>query len=113
MQGPLSSRHRTCPTNLPLAHIHSNMGKKEDQTLDQHVSGQANGNGLSKPAHALTFSQVTEDIKANAENGLSSSEAKERSGKYGSNELGDAGGVEPGKILIRQIANAMTLVRFE
>lgn len=86
------------------------MGKNEDTTLDQHVSGQANGNGLSKPAHALTFSQVTEDIKANAENGLSSAEAKERHSTYGTNELGDAGGVEPGKILIRQIANAMTLV---
>ncbi|KAH0013027.1 Na(+)/Li(+)-exporting P-type ATPase, partial [Aureobasidium melanogenum] len=35
---------------------------------------------------------------------------KERHSKYGTNELGDAGGVEPGKILIRQIANAMTLV---
>lgn len=87
------------------------MGKQQDTTLDQHVSGQANGNGLSKPAHALTFAQVTEDIKANAENGLSSAEAKERHSKYGTNELGDAGGVEPGKILIRQIANAMTLVR--
>ncbi|THX14459.1 Na(+)/Li(+)-exporting P-type ATPase [Aureobasidium pullulans] len=86
------------------------MGKNEDTTIDQHVSGQANGNGLSKPAHALTFSQVTEDIKANAENGLSSAEAKERHSTYGTNELGDAGGVEPGKILIRQIANAMTLV---
>ncbi|KAG9828481.1 Na(+)/Li(+)-exporting P-type ATPase, partial [Aureobasidium melanogenum] len=86
------------------------MGKQQDTTLDQHVSGQANGNGLSKPAHALTFTQVTEDIKANAENGLSSAEAKERHSKYGTNELGDAGGVEPGKILIRQIANAMTLV---
>ena len=86
------------------------MGKQQDTTLDQHVSGQANGNGLSKPAHALTFSQVTEDIKANAENGLSTAEAKERHSKYGTNELGDAGGVEPGKILIRQIANAMTLV---
>ncbi|KAG9646195.1 Na(+)/Li(+)-exporting P-type ATPase, partial [Aureobasidium melanogenum] len=86
------------------------MGKQQDTALDQHVSGQANGNGLSKPAHALTFTQVTEDIKANAENGLSSAEAKERHSKYGTNELGDAGGVEPGKILIRQIANAMTLV---
>jgi len=61
------------------------MGKNEDTTLDQHVSGQANGNGLSKPAHALTFSQVTEDIKANAENGLSSAEAKERHSTYGTN----------------------------
>ncbi|KAF2176035.1 hypothetical protein K469DRAFT_679231 [Zopfia rhizophila CBS 207.26] len=38
------------------------------------------------------------------------SEAKSRLDEYGPNELWDKGGVQPGKFLIRQVANAMTLV---
>jgi magnesium-transporting ATPase (P-type) len=106
MQGPLLV---IAPDHLLFLMPRSpTWASKKTQHLDSTFP--ANGNGLSKPAHALTFSQVTEDIKANAENGLSTLEAKERHSKYGTNELGDAGGVEPGKILIRQIANAMTLV---
>ncbi|EMD00620.1 hypothetical protein BAUCODRAFT_81255 [Baudoinia panamericana UAMH 10762] len=47
---------------------------------------------------------------ADGEDGLTTQEASRRLEEYGRNELGDAGGVNPGKILIRQIANAMTLV---
>lgn len=84
------------------------MGKKT-QTLEGHVSGQAN-KPLSRPAHSLTHSQVTEEIQCNPENGLTSSEATKRHEEYGNNDLGEDAGVQPAKILLRQVANAMTLV---
>lgn len=85
------------------------MGKKQP-SLEGHKSGQAN-EPLSKPAHALGWKQVVEEVKCNAEDGLTTSEAKSRHEKYGNNDLGDDGGVSPAKILLRQVANAMTLVR--
>lgn len=84
------------------------MGKKAPN-LDGHKSGQAN-EPLSKPAHALTFQQVIEETKCNPDDGLSTTEAKQRLEKYGKNDLGDDGGVSASKILLRQVANAMTLV---
>ena len=83
---------------------------KKTQTLEGHVSGQAN-QPLSRPAHALPYSSVIQEIGCDPENGLTSSEATSRYGKYGNNDLGEDGGVQPGKILLRQVANAMTLVR--
>lgn len=83
------------------------MGKKT-QTLEGHVSGQAN-TPLPRPAHALPYSKVVEEIACNPENGLTSSEAAKRHEQYGSNDLGEDGGVQPAKILLRQVANAMTL----
>ncbi|EPS35585.1 hypothetical protein H072_10967 [Dactylellina haptotyla CBS 200.50] len=65
---------------------------------------------LSGPAHSLECNQVIEEIGANVQDGLSSGEAAERLGKYGPNQLDDGPGVQPVKILIRQVANAMTLV---
>jgi Na+-exporting ATPase len=84
------------------------MGKKQP-TMEVHKSGQAN-EPLSKPAHALPWKHVVDEINCNAEDGLTNSEAKSRLEKHGPNELGDDGGVQPGKILLRQVANAMTLV---
>lgn len=84
------------------------MGKKQP-SLEGHVSGQAN-EPLSKPAHALTFQQVIEEIKCNPDDGLTTAEAKSRHEKHGNNDLGADGGVSPAKILLRQVANAMTLV---
>lgn len=86
------------------------MGKKKQAELENHVSGQANNEMLSRPAHALPIIQVVEELNANPEDGLTESEVRSRLEKYGRNELGDAAGVNPGKILIRQVANAMTLV---
>ena len=85
-------------------------GKKgPEQSLENHVSGQSN-NPISKPAHCLKWQQVAEELSADVDDGLSADEAKKRLDQYGRNELGDTGGVNPGKILLRQIANAMTLV---
>lgn len=80
-----------------------------ENNLDTHVSGQAN-KPLSKPAHALPHQTLITEIKANPQDGLTSSEARLRLDDHGPNELGDQGGVSVTKILIRQIANAMMLV---
>lgn len=85
------------------------MGKKEPVNLEAHVSGQSN-EPLSRPAHALTADQVIDEIKANALDGLTAEEAKVRLEKFGRNEFGEDKGVQPFKILIGQVANAMTLV---
>jgi P-type Na+/K+ transporter len=85
------------------------MDKKKQDQLESHVSGQAN-KPLSRPAHALAYHSVIEEIKADAQDGLTTTEAKSRLEEYGRNEFGDSGGVQPAKILLRQVANAMTLV---
>ena len=74
-----------------------------------HVSGQSN-KPLSAPPHTLPGDDFLNELKANITTGLSSDEAKARLEEYGPNELDDGPGVQPLKILIRQIANAMILV---
>lgn len=73
------------------------------------MSGSGN-KPLSKPAHALTFETVIEELQADDNAGLTQAEASARLQTYGKNELGEGAGVQPIKILIRQVANAMTLV---
>lgn len=75
----------------------------------QHVSGQSN-KPISKPAHCLDRDSVVQELSANKEDGLTVSEAKQRLEDYGRNELDDGPGVQPLKILLRQVANAMMLV---
>ena len=79
--------------------------------MQQHVSGQSN-NPMTAPAHALKHEQVVEELKADPELGLSTDEAKKRLEEHGRNEFGEQEGVQPLKILIGQIANALTLVSF-
>ena len=87
------------------------MGKQtgQEKAIADHVSGQSN-NPISRPAHCLPWETVAEELDANVDDGLKLDEAKKRLDEYGRNELGDTGGVNPGKIFIQQIANAMTLV---
>lgn len=66
---------------------------------------------LSLPAHALSYEAVSEQIGADTENGLTADEATSRLEKYGRNQLDDGPGVQPVKILIHQVANAMMLVK--
>jgi len=68
-------------------------------------------NGMSKPAHALERHAIVEELNADSEDGLAVAEAKSRLEFYGRNELDDGPGVQPFKILLRQVANAMMLVR--
>ncbi|KAK4508550.1 hypothetical protein PRZ48_002289 [Zasmidium cellare] len=86
------------------------MGKEGPKEItSDHVSGQSN-TPLSKPAHSLQWKQVVEELQTDVDDGLTTAEAKRRLEEHGRNELGDGEGVNPGKILTRQIANAMTLV---
>ena len=85
------------------------MGKNQTDQ-EPHVSGQAN-KPLSQPPHALSHPVVTQELRTNAEDGLNEQEAKSRLDEYGRNELDDGPGVQPVKILVRQIANAMMLVK--
>lgn len=78
-------------------------------TSENHASGQAN-KPLTKPAHALPYPTVIQEVEANAKDGLTASEANLRLEEYGRNEFGELGGVQPLKILLRQAANAMMLV---
>ena len=89
---------------------HSQQSKESKvQAIDGHVSGQSN-KPLSLPAHSLTTEALVEELKVDTENGLTSEEAKTRLDEYGLNKLDEGPGVQPVKILIRQIANAMILV---
>lgn len=83
--------------------------RRGDGAEANHVSGQAN-RPLSKPPHALPVSTVIAELGSNAEDGLTSSEARLRLESFGPNELGEQSGVSISKILVSQIANAMVLV---
>ncbi|KAL3959222.1 hypothetical protein ACCO45_007384 [Purpureocillium lilacinum] len=85
------------------------MSSKEKDDAQEHVSGQAN-KPMTAPAHALAIDRVVDELKANVEVGLSDDEAKRRLEEYGRNEFGEQKGVQPVKIFIGQIANALTLV---
>jgi Na+-exporting ATPase len=85
------------------------MGKKGTAPLEGHVSGQAN-KPLSLPAHSLTLAQVVDELSTETWSGLDDDEAKRRIDEYGANELDEAEGVSVVKILVAQVANAMTLV---
>ncbi|GAB1316944.1 P-type ATPase [Madurella fahalii] len=87
------------------------MAKTGDPKKDSggHVSGQSN-RPLSRPAHALTHQQLAEELDADILSGLTKHEAKTRLEQYGKNDLGEEEGVQPLKIVIAQIANAMTMV---
>lgn len=77
--------------------------------METHVSGQCN-RPLTKPAHALQRDDLAQQLNADIENGLTAAEARQRLNDYGRNELDDGPGVQPFKILLRQVANAMMLV---
>lgn len=74
-----------------------------------HVSGQSN-TPLSRPPHALRSEAVLNELKSDASAGLSLEEATRRLQEHGFNELERKKGVQPLKIFLEQILNAMTLV---
>jgi magnesium-transporting ATPase (P-type) len=85
------------------------MGKQEDQSVAEHVSGQSN-KPMTAPAHALPYEQVAQELGANTQDGLSHDDAKKRLEDYGRNEFGEGNKVSPVRIFVGQIANALTLV---
>lgn len=74
-----------------------------------HFSGQSN-TPMSRPAHSMSSDDVIKELKTDPSVGLSSNEAAERLATAGRNELEQKKGVQPLKIFIEQIFNAMTLV---
>lgn len=86
--------------------------KAEEKAIAAHVSGQSN-KPISAPAHALAFDSVASELGADIQNGLSHEEAKKRLEEFGRNEFGENKGVQPARILVAQIANALTLVSNE
>lgn len=85
------------------------MEGKRNGEEPEHVSGQSN-KPISAPAHALTIAQVSEELGAKLNGGLTTEDAQKRLEEYGRNEFGEQKGVQPIKILIGQVANALTLV---
>lgn len=85
------------------------MGNKKQESNESHVSGQSN-KPISLPAHALPHNAVADELGADVQDGLTAADASSRLEEYGRNELDDGPGVQPAKILVRQIANAMMLV---
>merc|ERR1712093_457641 len=92
-----SNSNQVKPTQKESVAMAGNGKGKEEAAA--HVSGQAN-EPLSGLPHTLTAEQLANET-----------EAKSRVEKYGPNELDDGPGVNPAKILLRQVANAMTLVK--
>lgn len=84
-------------------------GQKNEDDNEHHVSGQAN-KPLYLPPHALSYDAVSNELGANVKDGLTDAEGKSRLEEFGPNELDDGPGVQPVKILVRQVANAMMLV---
>lgn len=83
--------------------------KEGAATPETHVSGQSN-KPMSRPAHALSHEAVIQELSTDSAGGLSSDTAKSRLEEFGKNDLGDGEGVSPLKIIIAQVANAMTMV---
>ncbi|MFX0050537.1 MAG: cation-translocating P-type ATPase [Candidatus Hermodarchaeota archaeon] len=57
---------------------------------------------MELPYHSLNIETITEDLKANLENGLSSQEAQQRLEQYGSNELISGEKISPVKMFLLQ-----------
>ncbi|KAK2747958.1 Na+ ATPase [Myotisia sp. PD_48] len=81
--------------------------KETDPTRYGSVSA---GIVVSRPAHSMHFNEVVDELHSNPEHGLSVQEAQNRLTSCGRNDLGNVQSARPGTILIRQIANAMTMI---
>ncbi|KAJ2842828.1 hypothetical protein IWW36_005767, partial [Coemansia brasiliensis] len=64
----------------------------------------------AKPYHCMGIEQIQSDLDVNIETGLSPSEAERRLTIYGSNEMRGGGRPSAFKILLRQLANLMTVI---
>lgn len=70
------------------------------------------GGPLRQPAHTLTWEAVIKELTTGLDEGLTPDEACHRLQQYGPNRLDEGEGVSVIKILVRQVANAMMLVRY-
>jgi magnesium-transporting ATPase (P-type) len=65
---------------------------------------------LPFPAHTLSCNQLIRELEANPQYGLKCDDAASRLLEYGRNELDVRHSVQPFRILLRQISNAMMMV---
>lgn len=65
---------------------------------------------LAAPAHTVPFEDILLNLNVDQESGLSSDEANTRKNTHGPNQLDEGPGVQPWRILVHQVANALTLV---
>lgn len=66
---------------------------------------------LSKPAYSLPYDAVIAELESQIEEGLTDDEASRRLQHYGANKIEEGEGVSLTKIFVRQVANAMMLVK--
>jgi len=89
------------------------LDKKEPSVVGAasfNSSGDSSSSIRADKPHTMTAAQVIEKLGSDSVVGLSQAEATSRLQFYGKNALDDGPGVQPIKILINQIANAMMLV---
>jgi Na+-exporting ATPase len=77
----------------------------------EKVDAPGHGQALSQPAHTLPFEVVIRELGTQLDEGLTRAEAARRLQTYGPNKLEEGERVSVVKILVRQIANAMMLVK--
>lgn len=65
---------------------------------------------LDRPAYLLPVEEIERLLDTTAVSGLSKQEAKHRHEAVGDNAIGGGHGVSVWKVLVRQCANALTLV---
>ena len=83
------------------------MPEKGEHTPDQG----SGGSPLGRPAHSLTYEAVIKELHTELDDGLTPDEASRRLQQYGPNKLDEGEGVSIVKIFVRQVVNAMMLVR--
>ena len=84
------------------------MPDEKHSTPPDTVSG---GSPLRRPGHTLTYEAVIKELDTQLDDGLTPDEASRRFQQYGPNKLDEGEGVSVLKILVRQVANAMMLVK--
>ncbi|KAJ1306051.1 hypothetical protein OPQ81_010764 [Rhizoctonia solani] len=110
----------TCmmPNAVPRPRVISDLLEPNSYTIDERA---ANAKGkqqqpqpgqipLSERAHLLDGAAIIRKLRSSEHDGLTNEEAERRLEEYGENALDDEGGVSALKVLIRQMANALTLV---
>ncbi|THU82747.1 sodium transport ATPase [Dendrothele bispora CBS 962.96] len=88
-----------------------NYGRAYTRSASQSaLTSQNSQTALAERAYLLGGSVILQKLKTNETDGLSEDDAKARLEEYGENLLSDKGGVSAVSVLIRQMANALTLV---
>lgn len=83
--------------------------------MNEKDAANPGGNGtndpLSKPAYSLPYGAVIAELGSRIEEGLGDDEAGRRLQHYGANKIEEGEGVSLTNIFVRQVANAMMLVK--